>query len=116
MGKSRLRIGVVTPIFPNSAERYRGNYNYSILKSIQRHADVHVFCPLSRVPNWNVLRPRSMRYNPVDLNYRPGGIPVTYLPYKSIPVLSRPLNGRVSASRIKPFLKEYSPDLVLAYW
>src|SRR6516165_6392302 len=112
MGQDRLRIGVVTPIFPNSAERYRGNYNYSIIKSLQRHADVQVFCPLSRVPDLTVLRPRSMRYNPVDLNFQPGGVPVKYLSYPSLPLISRPVNGRIAASRIRPWLKQYRPDII----
>jgi teichuronic acid biosynthesis glycosyltransferase TuaC len=112
----KLRIAVVTPVFPTSAEKYRGNYNYNIVLSMQRHAEIEVFCPLGVVPKLKFLHPRTLRYNQVDANYSPGGVRVKYLPYRSVPVLSRPLNGFSTALKLLPHVKDFRPDVILAYW
>jgi teichuronic acid biosynthesis glycosyltransferase TuaC len=116
MSRRRLRIAVVTPVFPTSAEPYRGNYNYSIVRSLQRHADVEVSVPMAVVPRWRFLQPRTTRYNAIDVNFSPGGVSVQYLPYYSIPVLTRPFNGWSAAAKVGPRLRSFQPDVVLAYW
>jgi len=116
MKTRQLRIAVVTPVFPTSAEPYRGNYNYSIVRSLQRHAEIEVSVPVAVAPQWRLLRPRSTRYNTVDVTYSPGDVNVKYLPYRSIPVLTRPINGLTVAARLKERVGRFRPDVILSYW
>jgi teichuronic acid biosynthesis glycosyltransferase TuaC len=108
-------IAVVTPLFPISEEFYRGKPIYKTILSLQRHADVKVFCPVTVYPP--LLGPRGYRYRRVDPTYKPPGIAdVEYIEYRVFPLLSRPLNGPICARRLKPRLDKLPYDLLLNYW
>jgi glycosyltransferase involved in cell wall biosynthesis len=112
----KLRLTVVTPLFPTSAERYRGIYIYNTVHSLQRHADVDVICPLLSFPASRLVRPVSMRYNKVDLSFAPGDVNVRYLEYPGFPLITRPVNSMVCKAVIGPHIKSLRPDVILAYW
>ena len=40
-----MRITVISPLFPTKTERYRGNFIYNTVRSLQKHADLEVLCP-----------------------------------------------------------------------
>jgi teichuronic acid biosynthesis glycosyltransferase TuaC len=111
-----LRITVVTPVFPTSAEAHRGKSIYNIVRRLQRHAKVDVVCTVLTYPLLPLVRSPSMRNGPVDTNYSPEGVCVRYLKYPGFPVISRPLNAVSCRAAIKSHVKSLDPDLVLAYW
>jgi teichuronic acid biosynthesis glycosyltransferase TuaC len=111
-----MRITVVTPLFPTSRERYRGMPIYNIVRSLQRHANVDVVCPLATYPALPLLNPRSMRYSRVDLNYLPESVNVRYLKYYAFPVVTRSFNSTSCRYVIESHIKSLYPDLILAYW
>ncbi len=112
----RPRIAVVTPIFPNSAEPFKGIFVYQTVRALQKRADVEVFCPLAKFPRWRAFHPRFFPYQPVDLQYTVPEVKVNFFEYPSFPLLSRPFNGSLSAKRLKPLIEKARPDLILAYW
>lgn len=111
-----MRIVIVTPLFPTSAEPYRGNAIYATAKALQEHAEVQVVCPLLTYPNWTGFRPRSFRYNRIDKSYQPGDIPTHYIEYPALPIATRPFNGATCARYILPVLEKLRPDIILSYW
>jgi teichuronic acid biosynthesis glycosyltransferase TuaC len=111
-----LRITVITPVFPSSAEGHRGIYIYNIVRSLQRHAKVDVVCALVTYPPLPMVRPPSMRNGQLDMNFSPEGVRVRYLKYPGLPVITRPLNSVSCFAAIKSHVKSLDPDVILAYW
>lgn len=111
-----LRIAVVTPIFPAPAAPFRGTYNFKLVESLQKLADVEVFCPSAAPPLPGRLRGETLRYTSDKLGPGSPVMRTTYLPYPSIRFLTRPLNGASCGMRLKKRLEESRPDLVFAPW
>jgi len=110
----RPRIAIVTPVYPNSNEPYRGIFNYRRARALAEYADVEVFCVMSTYPSW--LRPSTRAYHNVDAAFTTPGLTVHYIPYPALPYLTRPFNGWNCARRLIPELRKFRPDLILAYW
>ena len=111
-----MRITVVTPVFPTSAEGHRGIYICNIVRSLQRHADVDVICSLVTYPRLPFVRPPSMPNGQVDVHFAPGGVHVQYVKYPGLPVITRPFNSVSCCTAIEPHIRSLNPDLILAYW
>jgi teichuronic acid biosynthesis glycosyltransferase TuaC len=112
----RMRIAVVTPYFPIGGEPYRGHSAYQTLLCLQEMADVQVICPVSRYPNAKWLRPRRFRYRRADTSYNPPGMKAIYFEYPAIPMVTRIVNGRTCARYLRPYFKDWKPDVILNYW
>src|SRR5580658_126183 len=110
----KLRIAVVTPVYPNSAEPYRGIFNYRRARALSAYAEVEVFCPMSTYPRW--FQPKMRGYTEVDATFTTPGMTAHYLSYPAIPVITRPINGCSCARALLPALRAFRPDVVLAYW
>ena len=111
--RKRLRVAVVTQYFPTSAQPWAGHSAYQTLRSLSRLCDLHVFYPAARYPTW--LTPTGARRPALDHTWSPPGVPVTYLPYPVLPVVSRPLNGWLMSARLLPAIRIFAPDLILNY-
>jgi teichuronic acid biosynthesis glycosyltransferase TuaC len=111
-----MRIAFVSPLFPSPAEPFRATYNYKLVVSLRKMADVEVFSPRARLPLRDSLRPISAAYRNPELGTDSTDLPATYIPYPSLPLLSRPLNWLACAIRLRPFLERSRPDLMLASW
>src|SRR5215472_5979249 len=103
-----MRITVVTPYFPTAEGSYQGHSAFQTLRLLQRHASIHVVCPLTAYPDIPRLTPRN--YHPPNLTYRPREISATYFPYPAIPVLTRPVNGLTCAHSLLPHVRASRPD------
>jgi glycosyltransferase involved in cell wall biosynthesis len=110
-----MRIAFVTPIFPTPHEPFRGAYNFKLVEGLQKCAEVQVFCPRAAAP-WQPQRAESLPYTSDRLGSGAGPMPTTYIPYPSLPLVTRPLNGYASSLRLRPFLEDARPDLVFAAW
>jgi len=106
-----LRIAVITRHFPTSAEPWQGRSSYEVLRVISGQANVQVFFPNAQYPA--LLKPRSRLYDRLDTFYCPPDVKVHYLNYRALPLLSRPLNGRVAARKVLPHVRAFAPDLIL---
>ena len=82
---NRLRLTVVTPVFPTSTEPHGGIYIYNAVRSLQRHADVDVVCAFQFFPASQLVRLLSARYNRAGLGFAPDRISVQYFEYPGFP-------------------------------
>jgi glycosyltransferase involved in cell wall biosynthesis len=109
----RLKIAVVTGIFPIPAQPYRGHSVYETVLALSKKADVTVICPFARYPRW--FQPRFDHRHP-DLNYSPPGVQTRYFEYPALPGVTRGINGLVCARYLEPYLRESKPDLACNFW
>ena len=109
-----LRIAVVTPYFPSSAEPWQGRSAYQTLRVLAREADVHVFFPYAAYPSF--LKPRSWRHGKLDHSYSPPDVKVDYYSFPAMPLLSRPFNGWMTARVLLPHVRHFSPDLIFSFF
>lgn len=112
----KVRIAVVTPLFPIRDEPYRGLPIYRTVSALQRLAEVEVFCPMIAYPRWALADRVNYRYHRADPTYAPGGVKTAYIEYPALPVLTRPLNGLVSGRHALPHIRRFGPDVILNYW
>src|ERR1051325_9867211 len=97
-----LHVALVTPIFPTTAEPFRGTYNYKLVEALQKRARVDVYCATAKVPFPGSLQAYSLTYTSDKLGADSPHIYATYIPYPSIRFLSRPLNGVACERRLLP--------------
>jgi glycosyltransferase involved in cell wall biosynthesis len=110
-----MKIAVVTSYFPIAVEPYRGHSAFQTLRRMPPEASITVFVPLAAYPEAKWLTPSRFRYYRPNLTYRPPGFQTTYFTYPALPLISRPLNGLVSAHYLKRFLEDDRPDVILNY-
>src|ERR1700675_371616 len=104
----RLKVTVVTPIFPIPAQPYRGHSEYQILLALSKYAHVDVICPFPRYPRWF---PPRFDYRHPDLSYSPPGLTTRYFEYPALPGLTRCINGLVCAKYLEAYFRECVPDV-----
>ena len=113
-GLARMRILIVTSQFPIAGEPNRGRPVYQTVRALSRMAQVRVLSPVASYPRW--ARPRSYLYRASDAAHPVEGCDVRYLDYPALPALSRPLNGWLCGRTLHAPLRDFAPDVVLAYW
>jgi teichuronic acid biosynthesis glycosyltransferase TuaC len=109
----KLKVTVVTPIFPIPAQPYRGHSEYEIVVALSKHADVNVICPFPRYPKWF---PPHFDYRHPDLSYSPVGVKTQYFEYPALPGVTRCINGLVCAKYLEPYLRESRPHVACNFW
>jgi glycosyltransferase involved in cell wall biosynthesis len=109
----RLRVTLVTPIFPIPAQPYRGHSEYEIVLALSKRADVNVICPFPRYPKW--FQPNYDHRHP-DLSYSPPGVNTKYFEYPALPGVTRCINGLVCARYLEPYFRECRPDVACNFW
>jgi teichuronic acid biosynthesis glycosyltransferase TuaC len=109
----RLRIALVTPIFPIPAQPYRGHSEYEIVLALSKRADVNVICPFPHYPKW--FQPTYDHRHP-DLSYSPPGVTARYFEYPALPGVTRCINGLVCARYLEPYFRECMPDVACNFW
>lgn len=109
----KLKVTVVTPIFPIPAQPYRGHSEYEIVLALSKHVDVNVICPFPRYPKWF---PPHFDYRHPDLSYTPVGVKTQYFEYPALPGVTRCINGLVCAKYLEPYLRESRPDVACNFW
>lgn len=109
-----MRILAVTSQFPIQGEPNRGRPLYQTLRALSGLAQVRVLSPVARYPAWAM--PRSYRYRRHDDGFTVPGCDVRYVDYPALPMLSRPFNGAACARSLHAPLRDFAPDVVLAYW
>jgi teichuronic acid biosynthesis glycosyltransferase TuaC len=109
----RLKVTLVTPIFPIPAQPYRGHSEYEIVLALSKRADVNVICPFPRYPKW--FQPNYDHRHP-DLSYSPSGVTTRYFEYPALPGVTRCINGMVCARYLEPYFRECMPDVACNFW
>ena len=109
----RLKVTLVTPIFPIPAQPYRGHSEYEIVLALSKRADVNVICPFPRYPKW--FQPTYDHRHP-DLSYSPPGVSTRYFEYPALPGVTRCINGLVCARYLEPYFRECMPDVACNFW
>ena len=109
----KLKVTVVTPIFPIPAQPYRGHSEYEIVLALSKHADVNVLCPFPRYPKWF---PPHFDYRHPDLSYSPAGVNTRYFEYPALPGVTRSINGLVCAKYLEAYFRESPPDVACNFW
>jgi len=109
----RLKVTLVTPIFPIPAQPYRGHSEYEIILALTKRADVNVICPFPRYPKW--FQPTYDHRHP-DLSYSPPGVTARYFEYPALPGVTRCINGLVCARYLEPYFRECMPNVACNFW
>jgi teichuronic acid biosynthesis glycosyltransferase TuaC len=109
-----LRVAVVTQYFPSSAEPWQGRSAYQTLRLVARETELHVFYPNAAYPS--VLKPRTRIYKNLDQSFSPPDVHTSYFDYPALPLISRPLNGWLSARTLLPAIRRYAPDLIFSIY
>lgn len=108
-----MRVAVVTQYFPTSQQVWAGHSAYQTLRPLARMCDLQVFYPEARYLAG--VAPAGTRREPLDPDWQPEGVPVTYIPYPTLPVVGRPMNGFTIARRLKRLVRDFHPDVILNY-
>jgi teichuronic acid biosynthesis glycosyltransferase TuaC len=109
-----MRIQVVTSQFPIVGEPNRGRPVLQTVRELARIAQVQVLCPVATYPRW--ATPRSYLYRAPGPADTCADLDVRYLPYAALPAVSRPFNGAACARVLHGAVRDFAPDVVLAYW
>ncbi|MCB1574247.1 MAG: glycosyltransferase [Xanthomonadales bacterium] len=110
------RIALVTPMLPVAHDQTRGRYIYETARALARLTELRTYFIQPRYLRLPGLAPRSFLHEDVGPDYAIEGVEVEAFSYPAVPGLSRLLNGFVAGRRLIPRMREFSPDLVLAYW
>jgi glycosyltransferase involved in cell wall biosynthesis len=118
---ARLRILIVTRLFPNSARPALGTFCLERARALARHADVRVLSP---VPWYPAGAPGPEEWRAWASVERTGntdcGIPVAYPRYPSLPKVATWAQGPALARAVQKGLEEHHPgwipDVVEGYF
>ena len=108
-----MKVAVITRYFPTSHEPWAGHSAYQTLRFLAQRCEVKVFYPESDYPA--LLKPKSRVDRSIDFNYKVPGVEAQYIHYPTLPAVSRPLNGWVSARSVLPYVRRFQPDVILNY-
>lgn len=108
-----MRVLLVTSQFPLPGDLQRGRPVYQTIQHLARIASVSVLSPVATYPMR--IRPRSYIYHaaPEGLD---AGVPVKYVTFPVLPVVSRPLNGWLCARALESEIAKAHPEVLLSYW
>jgi glycosyltransferase involved in cell wall biosynthesis len=108
----RLRVALVTHLYPTDAEPSRGLAVYHHFQEFAKLADVSVYCVMPDYPDVRFLGPRTFQVRKAKRlgSTCPGAI----VRYPTLPWVTRPLNGWNCARSLTPHLRQTQPDIVLA--
>lgn len=112
----RLRIGVAVNYLPTAAEPYRGAANYQRIKALAELADVRAFCLEPRYPRFELARSLAVSSRDSADLHEIAEVEMEHLQYGAIPFFTRALNGRRCARVLLPRLREFRPDVLIAYF
>ncbi len=108
-----MRVAVITQYFPTSAQPWAGHSAYQTLRRMTKFCDLKVFYPEARYPS--MLKPASRTYGCLDPTWQPQGVTAMYIPYRVLPLISRPLNGVAASAALLSEVQRYQPDVILNY-
>jgi glycosyltransferase involved in cell wall biosynthesis len=112
--KINMKIAVITDIFPNSAQPWRGHSVYQTVRRLGNLAEVEVFAPFAHYPSF--AHPRSLQPVRFDYQYQPDGVKTHYFEYWAFPLLTRIWNGKSVYSSVCAAVEKFNPDLILSYF
>jgi teichuronic acid biosynthesis glycosyltransferase TuaC len=113
---ARPRIALVTFLWPLPGAPHAGKPIYETALRLQDHAEVEVFCPSPVYPRLRWLQPARHVYHRADSRHNPLGVQTHYLEYRTLPWLGRAFNGLLTQYVLEPALRDWRPDLILAFW
>ena len=108
-----MRVAVITQYFPTSQQVWAGHSAYQTLRQLARMCELQVFYPEAQYIAG--VAPAGSRREALDRSWQPEGVRVTYLPYPTLPVVGRPMNGFTMARRLMGSVREFRPDVILNY-
>lgn len=120
-GSVRLRVLVLTGIFPNRRNETWGIHVFQNVRALSAHADVRVVAPVPYVPMPRVFgRGRYRAYLGVARRDELEGLPVEYPRFFVVPKVGRFLHGFGLFLSIAPgmarTIRAFRPDVLLAYF
>jgi teichuronic acid biosynthesis glycosyltransferase TuaC len=107
------RLALLSTYFPIREFPGRGQSAYHTLLHLRSRFEIAVFCPHLDYPKW--LEPQKHNYVRPDFSYQPEGIRTHYFNAPALPLLTRPINGYLIASKARPLIEAFRPDILLNY-
>jgi teichuronic acid biosynthesis glycosyltransferase TuaC len=103
-------------MLPVPHDQTRGRYIHETARSLAKLAQVKVYFQSVRYPQLPGMKPKSFLHGHLPADYKLDGVDVEAFEYPAVPVISRGLNGLVSSWALKPRIRAFKPDVVLAFW
>jgi len=120
--QEKMKILLVTNLFPNSQEPNRGIFNYHIAKELQKWCDITVIAPIPWLPKAKFFRRFTSRYKLTQIPKQEqiDGIEVYHPHYIVIPKLLGFLHGISLYFSLKNLIERLHSekifDLINAHW
>jgi teichuronic acid biosynthesis glycosyltransferase TuaC len=102
---NRLRIAVAVDFLPDQANPHRGRANYQRVRNLAKCAEVRAYRLQPAYPSFGKPNGADAR----DLT-------AEVLRYQAVPFLSRAINGRAAARVLADEVRQFHPDVILAYF
>jgi glycosyltransferase involved in cell wall biosynthesis len=110
-----MKIAVVTSFYPSATAPHTGVPIFAQMPFLRELAEIRVICPRSTYPPLRFLQPRSYLYRHAADGYDLPGVDALHVPYYTLPVVGRALNGYLSGRAALPAVREFAPDVILSY-
>jgi len=109
------RIALVLSYYPTDRRPHRGMPFFHKAKALSELAELGIFVTSPQYPDHRFLRPRRFAHSGPEQPISLPGVSVRSVPYPALPMITRVLNGGTCGKRLLPHLREFRPDVVLAY-
>jgi teichuronic acid biosynthesis glycosyltransferase TuaC len=110
-----MKVAIVTAWYPSAPAPYTGAPLFAQMPFLKELAEIRVFCPRSTYPPLKILRPRKYLHRPAANGYDLAGAEARHLTYLTLPFIGRALNGSSCGKAVFDAVREFSPDVILAY-
>jgi glycosyltransferase involved in cell wall biosynthesis len=111
-----LRIAIISSFFPSATSPYTGAPLFAQIPALKELAEIRVFCPRSAYPPLRFLQPRKHLYRHAAKDgYDLAGVDAVHIPFRTVPVVGRAVNGYLGGRAVFSAVKEFAPDLILSY-
>jgi teichuronic acid biosynthesis glycosyltransferase TuaC len=102
---NRLRIAVAVDFLPDQSNPHRGRANYQRVRNLAKFAEVRAYR----------LQPAYPSFRKLNENHAKDPI-AEVLRYQAVPFVSRAMNGRAAAGVLADEVRQFRPDVILAYF
>jgi glycosyltransferase involved in cell wall biosynthesis len=110
-----MKIAVVTSFYPSAPAPHTGVPIFAQMPFLRELAEIKVICPRSRYPPLRFLQPRSYLYRHAEQGYDLPYVDALHVPYYTLPVVGRALNGYLGGRAAFPAVRDFKPDVILSY-
>jgi glycosyltransferase involved in cell wall biosynthesis len=110
-----MKVAIVSSFFPSAPSPYTGVPLFAQIPWLRELAEIRVFCPRAAYPPLRFLQPRKHLYRHAANGYDLPGVDAEHIPFHTLPVVGRALNGFLGGRAVFRAVADFQPDVILAY-